>query len=182
MLAKTLWFNMLKRINPSSNKARDLQYKDTVNLFESLDSFREWCSGEEGFGLLNPNGRHYELDKDLAVLAGEVNCKAYGKHCIFLPAKLNACLRIDYGVGGSLPGVTRYRDGVRWRMQYRDIDGVKHHGGLFTSELAAHQAWRATKAQVFSDASQLANDLGLTKAAKMFEKASNRFEGMIYGD
>lgn len=174
--SRILWNNIVARTNPESAECKRYpKYIGTQNLFESFDSFEQWCRGSEGFGLLDSDGNAYALDKDLAILSGDVEDKGYGQHCVFIPAKLNSVVKIVYGSGSQLPGITPYR-GNRYRMQYRDIQGNKHHGGIYQTEQEAHKAWKRIQVEVFNDASGLCIQLGLTKAAHMFKRASIRFK------
>lgn len=172
-----LWNNINARSNPDSAECKRFpKYLGTENWFDSFEEFSSWCNMSEGFGLLDDKGNSYALDKDLAILAGDTDCKAYGEHCVFLPAKLNSVVKLVYGNKKQLPGVTPYI-GDRYRMQYRDIDGNKHHGGIYETEQDAHKSWKKMQSVVFNDASEYALHLGLIKAARMFKQAATRFKG-----
>ncbi len=176
MKTKTLWKNILSRTNPDSAESKRFpKYVGTKNLFGSIEELEEWCFGSEGFGLPDSTGKAYALDKDLAILAGDINFKAYGPHCVFLPAKLNSVVQIEKGKLGQLAGVTPYTRG-RWRMQYRDFEGVKHHGGIYNTEQQAHEAWKVKKSETFEQASRYALGIGLIKAARMFKQASDKIK------
>lgn len=176
---KILWGNINSRSNPDSAECRRFpKYIGTENLFESLEDFTEWCRSQEGFGLLDDAGNSYALDKDLAILAGDIESKAYGEHCVFLPSKLNAVVKVVYGNKDQLPGVTPYKTG-RYRMQYRDILGIKHHGGIYETEQDAHRAWNSIQSVIFNDAGDCALRMGLIKAARMFKQASTRFKEKV---
>lgn len=171
-----LWNNIKARCNPDSAECKRFpKYLGTENWFNSFGEFSFWCVMSEGFGLLDDKGNSYALDKDLAILAGDATRKAYGEHCLFLPAKLNAVVKVAYGSKKQLSGVTPYRGG-RYRMQYRDIDGNKHHGGIYETEQEAHKAWKKMQSEVFNDASKYALHLGLIKAARMFKQAATKFK------
>lgn len=171
-----LWGNINSRSNPDSAECKRFpKYLGTENWFNSFGEFSFWCVMSEGFGLLDDKGNSYALDKDLAILAGDADCKAYGEHCVFLPTKLNSVVKVAYGNKNQLPGVTPYKGG-RYRMQYRDINGVKHHGGIYETDLDAHKAWKVVQSEVFDDASEYALRLGLIKAARMFKQAATRFK------
>lgn len=173
---RILWGNINARTNPESAESKRFpKYVGTCNLFKSFEEFSWWCYVSEGFGLLDSNGNSYHLDKDLATLSGDIEFKAYGPHCVFLPTKLNSVVRTSYSKSSHMPGTTSYKDG-RFRMQYTSIDGVKHHGGIFNTELEAHKAWNGIQSEVFNDASEYALRLGLIKAARMFKQAATRFK------
>lgn len=173
---QVLWNNINSRSNPDSAECKRYpKYIGTELWFKSFEEFSWWCHESEGFGLLDSSGNSYHLDKDLAILAGDIDHKAYGNHCVFLPTKLNSVVRLVHGDKKQLPGTTPYKGG-RYRMQYTDIEGTKHHGGLFETEGDAHNAWQEVQSQVFNDASSLSLHLGLIKAARMFKQAANRFK------
>jgi len=151
--AGLLWLNIEARCNPDgAEQARYPTYAGCVNEFEDFQDFAEWCQRQAGYKMTDEAGNQWHLDKDLhSLTTGET--ARYGKHCLFMPNKVNQSLK--FGPSNTeLPiGVTHYKYG-RFRAQGRRFDGTKEHLGCFEDSLLAHSEWLTHKANVIYDAIQ----------------------------
>lgn len=148
--AGQLWNNVEARCNPlSAECARYPSYIGTQNHFKDFQQFAEWCQGSKGYQELDSSGNKYHLDKDLLFVIGESAERSYSVNSIFMPPRINQMLKFDVGDSDLPIGVADY-DGYRYRMQYRDIHGKKTHGGIFDTQLEAHEAWLIEQVDIFS--------------------------------
>lgn len=113
-----LWHNMISRVYNKDKKFNQACYKDVTvcTAWHNFQSFAEWCDSQEGFNLLDENGKLFALDKDL--IGGGV--KIYSPEtCCFIPPEINSFLTNRISCRGNLPvGVSlqsgRYKATCNW--------------------------------------------------------------------
>lgn len=110
--------------------------------FSDFQHFAPWYQDQIGYGI-----QDYEVDKDLLVPGNKV----YGPlSCVLLPEGLNAFLASKIRNRGKyLQGVSVCRKTGKFCAAMR-VGGDKVWLGRFSTEVAAHDAYKAAKAQEVS--------------------------------
>lgn len=134
-----LWVNMEARCS-EKYKISYPSYIGIENGFKDFQEFAEWCQTQDGY--MDKDGkRFWQLDKDLLVPGN----KTYSKDtCIFVPSDVNTVFNNPQNNGLKL-GVSVYQyDNSKFYAECK-VGGSKVNLGVFTTENAAHEAWREVK-------------------------------------
>ena len=84
-----LWRHMLQRCFSNEYQISQPTYKgcSVSDNFLHYSFFYDWCQEQVGFGKVDVNNRHWQLDKDLLFVGN----KTYSETtCVFLPAEINS--------------------------------------------------------------------------------------------
>lgn len=140
--AGKLWNNLETR---TMGQHPDACYSEAVNGFSGFQEFAEWCQHQAGYLNKDPDGKFWQLDKDILG-----NGKLYSPTtCVFIPGKLNSLLIEQPSKSGLMLGVTQdLNNSPRFVSRGRLFSGKKQHIGTFDTEIEAHTAYINFKREV----------------------------------
>lgn len=136
------WSSMLKRCaNYYWVKFPTYEGITCSENFKSYSFFYEWCQTQVGFGMVDNNGKSWQLDKDL--LSG--SNKFYSEDtCVFLPQRINSLINRRNNARGDCAIGVRFLNN-RFHASCCIGSSVKTYLGSFTSEQEAFQAYKTYK-------------------------------------
>lgn len=145
------WSGMIERCY-DKNKHKTQKYYIGCSVSENFKFytyFDEWCKMSKGFGLVDTNGRSFELDKDILVLDNKVYSE---DTCCFVPSEINSIFtNINFckRKGDRLIGTYVNRNG---KFSARiNIEGRLKHVGVYDTREEAFLAYKKEKLQKIYD-------------------------------
>lgn len=138
-LAYTTWQHMLTRCYSASLHAKFPSYVgvEVCKEWRSFMSFKSWWLRNHVDG--------WHLDKDILT-----DRRLYSSdNCIYIPGWLNT-FTTNSGAsrGAFLVGVEFHKPMGAYRARCRHPLGPREHLGYFSTEIEAHNAWRARKLEI----------------------------------
>lgn len=109
--------------------------------FQDFQYFANWCHAQIGFDQVDPNGTHWQLDKDILGKG-----KLYSPQtCVFVPSSINGFLLVKRKNKDNLPiGVQAYKKGFKARCKKGN---AQTHLGVFKTIEEAFNAYKNYKEQ-----------------------------------
>lgn len=135
--------------NSLTNKIGKGIYKN-VNIsdnFKNFDFFQSWCKEQKGYGIIDDNGRPYNLDKD--ILSNGV--KFYHEDiCVFVPMHINVLCRSKYG-NNKTKGVQYFKERKKPYRAYISKFGKPIGLGYYETEQEAYNVYLKVKREYLDE-------------------------------
>lgn len=151
-----VWKNMLKRAYCKIERSRRPSYAgaDVCAEWLKFSSFKGWMELQDWQGK--------QLDKDLLVPGNKIYSP---ETCCFVSREINSFLTDSLATRGSLPiGVCIHKATGKFMAQIRAQRNGRKYIGLFDSEQAAHEAWKAEKHKIAIELAASAGDHKISSA------------------
>ena len=144
------WRTMLQRCTSKSVQNKYPNYKGcyVCDEWKYFSNFKEWVDEQP-----NKNWEKCELDKDLLFKGN----KCYSPTtCIFISKKVNTFIN---NKGVELVGASWNQSANKFQARVRNsFTGKEEYLGLFHTQQAAHDAWKARKLELLSETLKLESD------------------------
>ena len=139
-----LWRHMLQRCFSNEYQISQPTYKgcSVSDNFLHYSFFYDWCQEQVGFGKVDVNNRHWQLDKDLLFVGN----KTYSETtCVFLPAEINSFFTDCGAIRGDYPvGVSFHKASGKVAARC-SVNGKLQHLGLFDTPQEAFAVYKPFK-------------------------------------
>lgn len=124
-------------------------YKDVTmsDNFKNFDYFQSWCKEQKGYGIVDENGRPYNLDKD--ILSNGV--KVYHEDiCVFVPMHINIVCRSKYG-NNKTKGVQYFKERKKPYRAYMSKFSKPIGLGYYETEQEAYSVYLKAKREYLDE-------------------------------
>lgn len=137
-----LWKSVVARTNKDGTHRKSRPtYENCRNLFETYNTFVDWCNMQYGYMHKEDSGRYWSLDKDLLVPGN----KDYSPEtCLFMPNKVNSIFSGKKKDNGLPLGVSKLQHD-RPGFKYKCGSGSTEIWGKHPTPQGAHMGWQAAK-------------------------------------
>jgi len=150
------WLYMLQRCYSLSFQKRRPTYIgcSVCDEWLTFSNFKAWMENQDW------NGK--DLDKDLLVAGNKVYSQ---ETCAFVDNATNSFLGDKKNINGLLIGVSIFKRDSSYKAQIQNpFTNKNEHIGYFSTELAAHLAWRKRKNELSCQLAELQADVRVRQA------------------
>ena len=140
-----LWNSMLRRCFSEKYQNRQPTYRgcNVSDNFLCYSFFYDWCHNQIGFGKVDVNNRHWQLDKDLLFVGNKLYSETT---CVFIPQEINSFFNEHGNARGEYPvGVSFHKASGKYIASCSAFGGKRKHLGLFDTPEEAFAAYKPFK-------------------------------------
>ena len=139
-----LWRTMLRRCYSDKFHTKQPTYIDCTasDNFKNYSYFHDWCNAQIGFGRIDANNRHWQMDKDILIRDNKVYSE---DTCVFIPSEINTFFCDCRASRGESPLGVYFNKSTGKYLAHCAVNSKTKHLGFFSTPEEAFSVYKQFK-------------------------------------